>query len=67
MMTAPSAALRTGSAGGQMFRAGQMVPAPDRDGVVWVLFGPRPRLRCWRIVGRGAPDARILDLVRPLT
>ena len=62
-MVAQSAALRPGSAHGQVTDNG-LRDAENRDGATWVLFGSRPRLRGWRVVDRGAPPARILDITR---
>lgn len=64
-LVAPSAALHAGGARGQVVD-GTLVEAKSMDGMVWVLFGVRSELRCWRVVERGAPDARVLSLVRPL-
>jgi hypothetical protein len=66
MLTAPSAALLPGAARGEVTDAG-LREAPDRDGRVWALFGRYPDLCGWRAVERGAPAARLLPLVRPLT
>lgn len=64
-IVAPSAALVPGGARGQSVDGG-LVDASDVDGVVWVLFGPRPGLRGWAAVDEGAPDERLIALVRPL-
>ena len=64
-LIAPSAALRPGAAGGQVTDNG-LRDAESRDGATWVLFGPRPGLRGWRVVDRGAPPARVLHLTRHL-
>ncbi|HXW78943.1 MAG TPA: RES family NAD+ phosphorylase, partial [Acidimicrobiales bacterium] len=53
-MVAPSAALLPDGASGQ-FTNGGLKEAPSRDGVVWVLFGPRPNLRGWAAMDAGAP------------
>jgi hypothetical protein len=64
-LEAPSAALVTGGARGQLVDRG-VREAPDRDGRVLVLFGSRPSLRGW-LCGDGArPSERLLPLVRPL-
>jgi hypothetical protein len=62
-VVAPSAALLTGAARGQLTDGG-LREAGDRDGLVWVLFGSRPGLRGWAAVDAGAPTERILSLVR---
>jgi RES domain len=62
-MIAPTAALHRGGAHGERTDGG-LRDAADRDGAVWVLFGPRPDLRAWRVVERGTPPERILGLVR---
>ena len=64
-LTAPSAALVPGGAGGQVTDNG-LQEATDRDGTVWVLFGRRPDLRAWRVLERGAPPARVLTVTRHL-
>jgi hypothetical protein len=62
-LRAPSAALRSGSARGQLTDGG-LREAPDKDGEIYVLYGTHPTLRAWRVVERGAPSARLLNLVR---
>ena len=64
-MIAPCAALHPGAARGQVTDSG-LRDAENRDGATWVLFGTRPGLRGWRVVERGAPPARVLDLTRHL-
>ena len=64
-LSAPSAALIPGSARGQRV-AGGVVEAPDRDGDVLVLFGPRPSATGWLCVENGRPSERLLPLVRHL-
>ena len=64
-MITPSAALHPGGARGQVTDNG-LRDAENRDGATWVLFGRRPGLRGWRVVDRGAPPARVLDLTRHL-
>jgi hypothetical protein len=66
MLNAPSAALVSGAARGEVTDAG-LQEAADRDGRVWAMFGRYPDLRGWRTVERGAPPERTLSLVRPLT
>lgn len=66
MLNAPSAALVPGAARGEVTDAGLREGA-DRDGRVWALFGTYPDLCGWRAVEHGAPSARVLSLVRPLT
>ena len=64
-LIAPSAALLPGAARGQVTDNG-LKNAENRDGATWVLFGRRPGLRGWRVVDRGAPPARILNVTRHL-
>ena len=61
-LRAPSAALLPGGARGQLTDGG-LHEAPDPDGLVWALFGPRPTLRAWAAVDAGAPTERVLHLV----
>lgn len=65
-LLAPSAALITGGACGELVELVDLVPAPPRDGRVLVLFGVRPWLRGHRCVDRGRPHARVLSLTVPL-
>jgi hypothetical protein len=60
-----SAALLPGMAGGLVCDGG-LQPAPQADGQVWVLFGPRPDLRGWRCAQNGIPSADLLSAVRHL-
>ena len=62
-LSAPSAALLPGAARGQRV-AGGLVEAPERDGVVLALFGPRPIVTGWLCVESGRPPERLLPLVR---
>ena len=62
-LSAPSAALRRGSAGGWRVDAG-VHRAPDRDGRVIVLFGRRPDLIGWAAAAEGRPGAELLPTVR---
>jgi len=62
-LSAPSAALLAGAARGRRV-AGGVVEAPDRDGDVLVLFGPRPIVTGWLCVENGRPSERLLPLVR---
>jgi hypothetical protein len=62
-LRAPSAALAPGQAGGWRV-AGGLQPAAARDGVVWVLFGPRPALTGWLAAERASPPAYLLARVR---
>lgn len=62
---APSAALLPGMAGG-LHCDGGLQPAPQVEGQVWVLFGPRPDLRGWRCAQSGVPSADLLSAVRHL-
>jgi hypothetical protein len=61
-LRAPSAALQPGAARGQLTR-NLLREAADRDGLVWVLIGPRPAARGWAAVDAGAPTQRLLELV----
>jgi hypothetical protein len=65
MVRAPSAALISGAARGQVTNGG-LHEGRDRDGHVWVLFGRYPTLTGWRVVERGAPPSRLVRLVRQL-
>lgn len=60
---APSAALLSGGARGQMTDGG-LREAAVRDGVVWAVTGVRPYARGWAAVDVGAPTERVLRLVR---
>jgi hypothetical protein len=62
---APSAALVSGGARGWKVDGG-LQPAADRDGVVIVLFGPRPELTGWVAATAGRPGADLLDRVHHL-
>ena len=61
-----SAALLPGHAAGLVVDGGIHPGMPPTDGQVWVLFGPRPDLRGWRCVERGAPGESLLGAVRLL-
>ncbi|MDX6205083.1 MAG: hypothetical protein QOF39_1140 [Frankiales bacterium] len=61
-LRAPSAALLPGGAGGEQV-LGPYREGSERDGVVWVLIGPRPQVRGWAAVDAGAPTRRVLRLV----
>jgi hypothetical protein len=61
-LRAPSAALQPGAARGQLTH-NLLREAPERDGLVWVLIGPRPAARGWAAVDAGAPTQRLLALV----
>lgn len=65
-LLAPSAALRPGSACGELVELVDLVPAPTRDGRVLVLFGARPTQRGHRCVEHGRPPERVLALTVPL-
>ena len=65
-LVAPSAALLPGGGRGQRVRHGGLAEARRRDGVVLVLFGPRPLLRGWRCAHEARPHERLLRLVRHL-
>lgn len=62
-LLAPSAALHSGGARGQVTDRG-LREAGERDGRVWVLLGGRPTVRGWAAVDAGGPAARLLTLVR---
>jgi hypothetical protein len=62
-LSAPSAALLPGEARGWRVDAG-VRPASDREGRTVVLFGARPELVGWEVVGRGHPEAHLLPKVR---
>jgi RES domain len=64
-LEAPSAALHEGCARGELTNAG-LREADPRDGLVRVLYGPRPDLRGWLCADQGRPSERLLSLVRPL-
>jgi hypothetical protein len=59
---APSAALLPGEAAGWRVEEG-LRRASARDGIVWVLFGPRPDLIGWRASENG-PPVELLPRVR---
>ena len=62
-ITAPSAALLPGTAGGWRV-AGGLHPGPARDGKVIVLYGPRPNLTGWIATAAGRPSSELLPCVR---
>ena len=61
-ITAPSAALLPGTAGGRV--DGGLSPGPARDGKVIVLYGPRPDLTGWIATVAGRPGTELLRRVR---
>lgn len=61
----PSAALKTGGAGGWVVDKG-LRAGPSKDGVVYVLFGTQPRLVGWMATEAGRPPAHLLGRVRHL-
>lgn len=61
-ITAPSAALLPGTAGGRV--DGGLRPGPARDGKVIVLYGPRPDLTGWIATAAGRPGKELLLCVR---
>jgi hypothetical protein len=61
---APSAALLPNTAGGWRVERGGLQPGNARDGVVVVLFGPRPNLAGWCTSSRGRPSPLVLPKVR---
>lgn len=62
---APSAALQSGEAAGYHVDNG-LKRDSAMDGVVYVLFGPRPDLSGWRVTGDARPHATLLSAVRHL-
>ena len=64
-IVAPSAALKPGSAGGVRVHHG-VVPAPPRDGRVFVVFGSPDDLVGWVAADGGWPTADLLTRVNPL-
>lgn len=62
-LRAPSAALVSGGAKGWVVSGG-LRSGPDRDGEVYVLFGPRPNLIGWPVVLEGTPPEDVLERVR---
>lgn len=62
-LTAPSAALRSGDARGWRVERG-LQPGPARDGIVFVLFGPRPDFVGWQTTAAGYPGEELLSRVR---
>ena len=61
-ITAPSAALLPGRAGGRV--DGGARPGPARDGKVIVLYGPQPNLTGWMATAAGRPGKELLPCVR---
>ncbi len=64
-LQARGAALLPGSAGGWLATGAANVPAPPRDGMVAVLFGPCDAIG-WVVVRGGSPPPEVLALVRAL-
>jgi len=64
-LKAPSAALVPGGARGWKVDGG-LQPAAARDGVVIVLFGPRPDLTGWLAAAAGRPGTDLLERVHHL-
>lgn len=62
-ITASSAAVQPGQAAGYRIEHGYQ-HAPDRDGIVIALFGPRPNAIGWEIVDGGHPPAELLGSIR---
>ena len=65
LITAPSAALLPGAAGGWCVDGG-LRRGPARDGKVIVLYGPRPDLNGWAATAEGRPGSELLRYVRHL-
>ena len=62
-IAALSAALVAGGAHGWQVDGG-LKPGPDRDGMTFALFGPRPDLVGWAAAVDGHPGEDLLDRVR---
>jgi hypothetical protein len=62
-LSAPSAALAKGCAGGTMVNNGPR-PAPSRDGVAIVVFGPPDLLVGWVVADAARPPDDLLSHVR---
>ena len=62
-IAAPSAALVAGGARGWRVDGG-LKPGPDKDGMTFALFGPRPDLVGWAAAADGHPGEDLLDRVR---
>ncbi len=62
-LRAPSSALDAGAAAGWRVAEGLRRGEP-RDGQTYVLFGARPAVLGWMVVGRGRPPAELLEQVR---
>lgn len=63
-LRAPSAALQSGGAHGQVTAGGTLDDADPRDGQVWILYGVRPDLVGWAAGAAGTCQPRLLPLVR---
>jgi len=61
-----SAALLPGLAAGHRTSGDRLVDGPGRDGMAYVLFGPRPDVIGWLVVEAGSPPAEVLPRVRHL-
>ena len=62
---APSAALKSGGAGGWKVDAGERAAEP-RDGTTYALFGKQPACTGWPVVDAGTAPVRVLSRVRHL-
>lgn len=62
-LAAMSAALMPGEARGWRVER-TVLPGPDREGRTIALFGARPDLVGWEVVGRGHPEPHLLSKVR---
>jgi hypothetical protein len=65
-LRAPSAALLSGGARGQISAGGTLGDAAPRDGLVWILYGVCPDLVGWAAGDAGTCQPRLLSLVRHL-
>jgi hypothetical protein len=61
-LSAPSAALKPGAAGGTIVHNGPQ-PAPPRDGIVIVVFGEPQSMTGWVVADAARPSVDLLDRV----
>jgi hypothetical protein len=64
-LRAPSAALISGGAAGWKVEAG-LRRGPERDGIVFAVFGPRPDFTGWMAAYEGRPGSDLLGRVQYL-